>query len=171
VRPYPAFRGTFGRAYDAASHIRVFGEGSGEGVFAKTPSPDTSCLLALLPLWPACGSAPDEFDDNAASEHQGQERQCGAYQPEDRFDALEAFTQAAVFCVAVVFEFGVTFVAATLEIVQPDFQGLQLTELASVLVLYDRDLAVETAQLVAHLFEHNEDSVFMFNGRHRVILD
>ena len=29
------------RVGGSASHIRVFGEGFGEGVFAKTPSPDT----------------------------------------------------------------------------------------------------------------------------------
>ena len=35
ARPYT-------HADDAASHIGVFGEGSGEGVFAKTTSPATS---------------------------------------------------------------------------------------------------------------------------------
>jgi hypothetical protein len=41
MRPYT-------RADDAASHMGVFGEGSGEGVSAKTPSPETSSLFALL---------------------------------------------------------------------------------------------------------------------------
>ena len=38
--------------HDAASHIGVFGEGPGEGVFAKTPSPKNSCLSDLRLL---CG--------------------------------------------------------------------------------------------------------------------
>ena len=38
--------------HDAASHIGVFGEGPGEGVFAKTPSPENSCLSDLRLL---CG--------------------------------------------------------------------------------------------------------------------
>ncbi len=140
--------------------FRSFWGGPGEGVFAKSSSPETFCL-----------SAPDEFDDDSAPEHQSQKRECGANQPQDRFDALEAFTQAAVLVVAVVFKFRVTFVAATLEVIQPDFQSLQFPELPSILVLDNCDFAVKQAQFVAHLFEHHKNPILMFGGWHGSILE
>ncbi len=42
----PAVPTPIARLDVAASHLEVFGEGPGEGVFAKTPSPETRCLLS-----------------------------------------------------------------------------------------------------------------------------
>ncbi len=48
----------YSSAIPAASHIGVFGEGSGEGVFAKTPSPETLASAGLRDL---CGETLFDF--------------------------------------------------------------------------------------------------------------